>query len=567
MLASELLIQALEQAGVEVVFGIPGAQVLSLYDALSRSTRLRHILVRHEQAAAHAADGYARASGRVGVVLATSGPGATNTVTGVATAYMDSVPMVVICGQVPTTAIGTDAFQEADITTITLPITKHSYLVKDAALLQEIVEEAFYIAASGRPGPVLIDIPANIQATKVAARPARSCVRLASYRPTLKGNARQCRQAAELIRATARPLILAGGGVISSNAGKQLRELAELIAAPVANTLMAKAAFSPDSLLALGLVGMHGSPLTNNAVQESDLIIALGTRFSDRVTGDASRFAPQAKIIHIDIDPAEIGKNLRVDVPIVGDLATVLSSLLELLGDFQSPLREGWPPTQVAASSPQPSPSASLATETTWISPSEVFFALNHIAQGREMVYTTDVGQHQMWAAQLLQTSTERGFLSSGGLGTMGFGLPAALGAQIARPEACVLCISGDGSLQMNSQEMATAAINGLPLKVIVFDNRALGLVRQWQHFYYHDNYAHTALDAIPDFCSLAKAYHWQARTYQHHGDDATGITEALKWLLAQEGPALLNIPISRDELVLPMLARGGSLAEEVKHV
>jgi acetolactate synthase-1/2/3 large subunit len=613
MTGARALVAALENEGVSVAFGIPGAQVMQIYDALYASSQIRHILVRHEQGAVHAADGYARASGNVGVAFATSGPGATNTVTGIATAYMDSVPVVVITGQVATTSIGTDAFQEADISTITLPIVKHSYLIKDARNLVPAVHEAFYIASTGRPGPVLIDVPNDVANAMVSYTPLTQQPDIASYKPTYEGNGRQVMRAADLIEHADKPVILAGGGVIASGAADELARLSKAASIPVVCTLMAKGALSDT----LGAVGMHGLPAANHALNSADLIVAVGTRFTDRVTGEPDKFAPGAKIIHIDIDPAEIGKNIRADVPIVGDAKTVLCELLERLGKDASetplrhpgvPLRHSDAPlrhpgldpgsidcgsrVRLTTSASQPSadtarndvtvarhPGVPLrhpaldpgSTQTAAdafdddpesITPKQVFDELNKQLSQYDAIITTDVGQHQMWANQYLRVDGPRRFITSGGLGTMGFGLPAAMGAQVAYPTRLVLCISGDGSLQMTSQEMATIAINKLPVKVLLLNNGALGMVRQWQHLFGNDRFAATSLDDNPDFVKLAEAYRWQAkRTYKQ-----SWLSDDVSWLLSAAGPALLEVPIGASELVLPMRKPNGSLEEMIEH-
>ncbi len=545
------LIQALEDLGVKQVFGLPGVQNIEIYDALLASG-IHHVLARHEQAAVHMADGYARATGTVGVVFATSGPGATNTVTGIATAYMDSVPVVVITGQVPTTAIGTDAFQEADITTITLPITKHSYLLKDVEELVPAVFEAFYLATSGRPGPVLIDVPGNVAAAEVRYQPPRTAPSIPSYKPTIRGNARQVKAAAKLIADADAPVILAGGGVVSSGASELLVSLAERYAIPVATTLMAKGVIASSHPLNLGQPGVYGAPEPNAALQNADVLIAIGTRFSERVTGNFAGFAPQAQIVHIDIDPAEIGKNIRVDVPIVGDAATVLAALREALGETR---REAVCDRSAFYS---------LAPEKEQSSTRRLFSLLDGcLKQHADGIVTTDVGQHQLWASHLLEVKAPRRFLTSGGLGTMGFGLPAALGAQIAYPESLVLCVSGDGSFQMNLQEMAVAAVHKLPVKIAIINNHSHGLVRQWQELFLGQRFAHTLLDAVPDYVKLAEAYGWQGRSISATSPE-TSLGEALDWLINSEGPALLNIDVPTADLLEPMVKPGGSLTEVV---
>ena len=549
MSGARALMKALEDEGVDVLFGYPGGQVLDIYDALYDSQKIKHILVRHEQAAVHAADGYARTSGKAGVVLVTSGPGATNTITGVTNAYMDSVPLVVIAGQVPTDSIGTDAFQEADYLGITLPVIKHSYLIKDVEELVPSIREAFYIATTGRPGPVVVCVPADIAEQEVAYAPPAGKVSIPSYKPTYKGNARQVKQAAELILQSSRPVIIAGGGIAISGAEAELKNLAEILQIPVAETLMARGCFPADHYLHLGLAGMHGLPATNLAIMNSDLLIAVGTRFSNRVTGDVERFAPRAKVIHIDIDPAEIGKNVRVDIPIVGDARHVLRALFE----------------QLQKSDPYPHTSMWNEQVDEWrrtitvseqehdpaiIGAEEIFEAINAAAAGRDIVFTTEVGEHQMWAARYLVDNGPRGFITSGGAGTMGFGFPAATGVQFAHPDKTVLCLAGDGSFQMNIQEMATCAVYGLPVKVLIFNNASLGMVKQLQELFYRKRYSAVDLPRIPDYTKVAEGYGWQGREVS----DPAELAEAINWLLDTEGPALLDVHMSQVEMALPML-------------
>lgn len=558
MTGAEAIIAALEAEGVDVIFGYPGGQAINIYDALYNAKKLRHVLARHEQGATHAADGYARSTGKPGVVLVTSGPGATNTVTGIATAYMDSVPLVVITGQVPTTIIGTDAFQESDITGITLPIVKHNYLVKDPGDLLRCIHEAFYIATTGRPGPVLIDVPSDIAKATINFDYPDIKPNLPSYKPTYKGNLRQIKQAANCIRKAHKPVIYAGGGIVASQAEAELKQLAELMQIPVTTTLMAKGAFPYDHHLALGQPGMHGAKYANYALSGSDLLIAVGTRFSDRVTGKVSEFAQNARIIHIDIDPAEIGKNCEPDVPIVGDAKGILASIVgELQKSEAEPLSDDWV-TQVdewKRAYPLHHP-----TSDSVIFPEMLLKELNRLTDGRDTIITTEVGQHQMWASQYIHSRKPRTFLSSGGLGTMGFGFPAALGAQVGSPDALVICIAGDGSIQMNSQEMATCAINDLPVKVIVMNNGCLGMVRQWQQLFYGQRYSCTLLDQNPDFTKLAAAYGWQSERI----DTPDQMRDALVRMIDHDGPALLDVSIHQEELVLPMVAPGSAIDDMI---
>ncbi len=553
MTGAQCLIRALEDAGVETVFGYPGGHALDIYDALYDSSKLDHVLVRHEQGAVHAADGYARATGKPGTVIVTSGPGATNTVTGIATAYMDSIPLVVITGQVPTDALGSDAFQESDMTGITLPIVKHSYLVKSAADIPATVAQAYHIASTGRPGPVVIDIPSNLARELDVAYSYPAEVRLQSYKPTYKGNSRQVKQAAHAIEQAKRPVIYAGGGVIASGATSELAQLAESMQIPVATTLTGKGGFPEDSPLNLGMLGMYGLPAANEAMHQSDLVLAVGTRFANRSTGDAEAFAPHARVIHIDIDPAEIGKNHRADIPIVGDVKTVLGSLIEELrkNDAQ-PQTSAWLESIVQWKREQPH---RIMRDEQTIRPEQVMMLLDDLTKDRDTIFTTDVGQHQMWASQLIHTTRPRGFASSGGAGTMGFGLPAAMGAQLGLPHSRVICITGDGSIQMNIQEMATIRENNLPVKVLLLDNSCLGMVRQMQEQFHDERYSQTLFTGNPDFVALARAYGWSGRK----AESPSELEATMRQWLADEGPSLLWIPITSDEDVYPKDACDGS--------
>jgi acetolactate synthase-1/2/3 large subunit len=542
----EILLRCLKDEGVEVVFGYPGGAVLPIYDALYDAD-IRHILTRHEQAAAHAADGYARVTGRPGVCLATSGPGATNLVTGIATAFMDSSPLVAFTGQVPTAQIGRDSFQEADITGITLPITKHNFLVKDVRDLARTVKEAFYIATTGRPGPVLVDIPRDVsgaQTEYVDPGP----VDLPGYRPVLDPEPDQVLAAAKLIATAQRPVIYAGGGVIASNASEELRRLAELIMAPVTTTLMGIGGFPGDHPLYLGMLGMHGTRYANYAVCECDLLIAVGARFDDRVTGKVETFAPEAKIIHVDVDPAEMGKNVRVDVPLAGDVRRVLKALLEVLESASHP---AWLEKINAWKREYP-----LKFEENGLKPQFVIRELYNVTQGKARI-TTEVGQNQMWAAQFYTFTRPRSFISSGGLGTMGFGFPAAIGVQVACPDEVVFDIAGDGSIQMNIQELATAVSHELPVNVAIMNNGFLGMVRQWQELFFNRRYSYTELYG-PDFVKVAEAY----------GAEGIRVTKpqevrpALEQAIASPKPVFLDFLIEREENVMPMVPPGGSLGK-----
>ncbi len=556
MTGAQAIIASLEAEGVDTIFGYPGGQAIKIYDALYDSKKIRHVLARHEQGATHMADGYARATGKVGVVLVTSGPGATNTVTGIATAFMDSVPLVVITGQVTRGVIGTDAFQESDIVGITMPVVKHSFLLQSCDDLTRTFREAFYIASTGRPGPVLIDIPSDLSGSEMVFHYPDS-VNIPSYRPTYKGNAKQVRQAAGLIEQARRPLIYAGGGIVSSHACAELTQLAELMRIPVVTSLMGKGAMRCSNPLNLGPVGMHGSKYANMAVTECDLLIAVGARFSDRVTGKVSEFAPHAKIIHIDIDPAEIGKIIDPAVPIVGDAKVVLGALYErLVKDGAEANDREWEQTVFSWRDRWPFYAADFADYPDKIAPEIMLSKLSDKLDPEASIVTTEVGQHQMWAHQNIHREHARTFISSGGLGTMGFGFPAAIGAKMGCPDNEVVCIAGDGSFQMNSQEMATAAINNVPVKVIIVDNRALGMVHQWQSLFYDRRFSFTELDANPDFVKLADAYGWQAMRI----DQPDQVDDALDTMLAATGPFLLDVVIPMEQTVYPMVAPGAAL-------
>ena len=556
MSGAQAIIASLEAEGVDTIFGYPGGQAIKIYDALYDSKKIRHVLARHEQGATHMADGYARATGKVGVVLVTSGPGATNTVTGIATAFMDSVPLVVITGQVTRGVIGTDAFQESDIVGITMPVVKHSFLLQSCDDLTRTFREAFYIASTGRPGPVLIDIPSDLSGSQMVFHYPDS-ISIPSYKPTYKGNAKQVRQAANLIESAKRPLIYAGGGIVSSHACAELTQLAEHMRIPVVTSLMGKGAMRCSNPLNLGPVGMHGSKYANMAVTECDLLIAVGARFSDRVTGKVSEFAPHAKIIHIDIDPAEIGKIIDPAVPIVGDAKVVLGAICDRLAkDGAAPIDQEWEKTVFSWRDRWPFYAADFADYPDKIAPEIVLSKLSDKLDPEASIVTTEVGQHQMWTHQNIHREHARTFISSGGLGTMGFGFPAAIGAQIGCPQDQVVCIAGDGSFQMNSQEMATAAINRVPLKVVIIDNRALGMVHQWQSLFYDHRFSFTELDANPDFVKLADAYGWQAMRIEHPDQ----VDEALDTMLASDGPFLLDVIIPTEQTVYPMVAPGAAL-------
>ena len=556
MTGAQAVIASLEAEGVDTLFGYPGGQAIKIYDALYDSKKIHHVLARHEQGATHMADGYARATGKVGVVLVTSGPGATNTVTGIATAYMDSVPLVVITGQVTRGVIGTDAFQESDIVGITMPVVKHSFLLQSTDDLTRTFREAFYIASTGRPGPVLIDIPSDLSSAEMVFHYPDK-ISLPSYRPTYKGNAKQVRQAVACIQESKRPLIYAGGGIVTSHACSELTELAERMQIPVVTSLMGKGAMRCSNPLNLGPVGMHGSKYANMAVTECDLLIAVGARFSDRVTGKVDEFAPHAKIIHIDIDPAEIGKIIDPAVPIVGDAKVVLGAINDRLEKTEAqPVGTDWVKTVCEWRKRWPLYTEDFEDFPGMIAPEVVLSHLSDKLDPEASIVTTEVGQHQMWAHQNIHREHARTFLSSGGLGTMGFGFPAAIGAKIGCPEDEVVCIAGDGSFQMNSQEMATAAINKVGVKVLIMDNRALGMVHQWQRLFYNERYSFTELDANPDFVKLADAYGWQAARISKPEE----IDGALDAMLSAEGPYLLDVQIPIDQTVYPMVAPGAPI-------
>lgn len=549
---AQMVLACLEAENVEVVFGFPGGAVLTLYDELFKKG-VKHILTRHEQGAIHAADGYARATGKPGVVIATSGPGATNLVTGLATAYMDSIPLVAITGQVATPFIGTDAFQEADITGITLPITKHNYLVKDIHEFPRILKEAFHLAATGRQGPVLLDLPKDLQVEEGEFDYPQE-VDISSYKPTYEGHSGQIMRAAAAIKKAWKPVLYAGGGVISSGAHAELLALSQKGAIPVTTTLTGLGGVPTDYELFLGMLGMHGTYAANNAVHHADLLIAIGARFDDRVTGKIDTFAPGARIIHIDIDPAEIGKNVLADIPIVGDVKLVLQEILKRLqpGDTKE-----WCDRVLRWKKDYPL--FYRQKDDSCLKPQFVIEELYRLTGG-EAIVTTDVGQHQMWAAHYYRAREPRTFISSGGLGTMGFGFPAAIGAQVAFPDKTVFCIAGDGSFQMNSQELATAVHYNLPVKVMIINNHYLGMVRQWQEFFYESRYSQTSLDGSPDFIRLAEAY--GAR-----GLRATSVEEvapAIKTALQIPGPVIIDFHVDPAENVLPMVVPNTSLVEMI---
>ena len=545
---AKAIIKCLEKEGVDTLFGYPGGQIIPFYNELYDS-ELRHILVRHEQAAAHAADGYARATGNTGVCVSTSGPGATNLVTGIATAYMDSVPIVALTGQVPRSLIGNDAFQEADITGITMPITKHNYLVQDPQEIPRIVKEAFHIASTGRPGPVLIDLPKDVQNIEIDLQyPDR--VELRGYKPTYKGNTQQIKRAAEEIANSCRPIIYAGGGVISSNASAELIELAEVITAPVTTTLMGISSIPTEHPLYVGMLGMHGCKYANYAIQESDLIIAVGARFDDRVTGKLESFAPNARVIHIDVAPAEISKNVKVHIPIVGDAKQILKSLIKYVQCCKS---AEW--IEKVNLWKKEYPLTYRRSQDT-IMPQ---FVIEQISEAcKDAIIVTEVGQHQMWAAQFFKYSKPRTFLTSGGLGTMGYGFPAAMGAKVGRPDKTVINIAGDGSFQMNSQELATVVQNDIPVVNVILNNGYLGMVRQWQELFYDRRYSYTFIKGSVDFVKLAEAYGALGLRAEKPSEVRPAIEEAVK----SGRPAVVEVIVECEANVYPMVPAGAAINE-----
>ncbi|MDP3786360.1 MAG: biosynthetic-type acetolactate synthase large subunit [Candidatus Omnitrophota bacterium] len=549
MNGARILIESLKKEGVEAIFGFPGGAVLPLFDALY-SAPFRFVLVRHEQGAAHAADGYARATGKPGVCIATSGPGATNLVTGIATAYMDSIPMVVITGQVKTFMIGNDAFQEADIVGITRPITKHNYLVKDVNDLARIVKEAFHIASTGKPGPVLIDFPSDVQLAETEFHyPAE--VNIRSYKPTYCGHPGQIKRAAKMIAESKRPVIYAGGGVILSGASKELREFAEKINSPVTMTLLGLGGFPGNHELSLGMLGMHGTGYANHAVQNCDLLIAIGARFDDRVTGKIDEFAPHAKIIHIDIDPSAISKSVVVDIPIVGDAKCVLGELLKIV---HRPHDKSWTEKIVEWKEKHP---LSYKMDDK-LRPQYVIQQICEATKG-EAIIATDVGQHQMWTAQWYRFMRPRELLSSGGLGTMGYGFPAGIGAKVGKPDSEVFVITGDGSIQMNIQELATAVVNNIHVKIAILNNSYLGMVRQWQELFYGKRYSHTRL-ANPDFVKIAEAYGAVGIRVEKKEEVRPAIEKAMH----TKNVVVMDFRVEEEENVYPMVPAGKRLDDMI---
>jgi acetolactate synthase-1/2/3 large subunit len=561
MNGARIMLECLKREGVDVVFGYPGGTVINIYDELFSFKDIKHILPRHEQGGTHAADGYARATGKVGVMIATSGPGATNTVTGIATAYMDSVPMVIITGQVPTALIGNDAFQEVDIVGITRPCTKHNFLVRDVRELAETMAKAFYIARSGRPGPVLVDIPKDVQIAQTEFNYPDS-IDIRGYKPTVEGHPRQVEKAMTMVLESKKPVVYVGGGVIAANAAEELTTLCRRLNVPVTTTLMGLGAYPENEPNSLRMLGMHGTYYANMAMTNADLIVAIGARFDDRVTGKLSTFAPHAKIIHIDVDPTSIKKNVRVDLPIVGDVRDVLARMLKEVDKRSDKVKlfidetRAWHGEIDAWKAKHP---MSYKQSTATIKPQFVIEKLRELSDP-DAIVSTDVGQHQMWTAQFFGFTCPRTILSSGGLGTMGYGLPAAMGAQAAFPKRQVITICGDGGVQMNIQEMATLVQNRLPVKIVILNNNFLGMVRQWQELFFDKRYSQTCMEHPIDFIKLAEAY--GATGFRATRPDE--VESTIKQAFATKGPVIMEFKIAREEKVLPMVPAGAALNEMV---
>lgn len=559
---AQILLESLGREGVDVIFGFPGGAVIDIYHQLPNYPNIKHVLVRHEQGAIHMADGYARATGKVGVCLVTSGPGATNTVTGIATAYMDSIPVVIITGQVPTPLIGNDAFQEVDIVGITRPCTKHNYLVKDITKLAKTIKEAFFLAQSGRPGPVLIDLPKDVQ-QQLCAFSYPKKVAMRSYNPHYEPNLKQVRKVAELLCKAKRPVVYAGGGVISSGASKELATLSKTQGVPVTATLMALGCFPGDDPLWLGMLGMHGTFAANHSMAGADLILAVGARFDDRVTGKLSEFASKATVVHIDIDPTSIQKNVRVDVPVVADCRLFLEGLNKELAAMAAAgepcaSKEKWA-EQIAEWKAKHPLKYKPAAKGGFIKPQAVVETLYKITKG-DCIIATEVGQNQMWAAQFFNYKKPRTLLTSGGLGTMGYGFPAAIGAQAAFPDKLVVDVAGDGSIQMCIQELATAMCYNLPVKILILNNGYLGMVRQWQELFYEKNYCNTCLDVAPDFVKLAEAY----GAAGFRVTEAKDLEATLKKAIATPKPCIIDVVVDPEENVYPMVPAGKPLTEMI---
>jgi acetolactate synthase-1/2/3 large subunit len=557
---AEVIIECLKAEGVDYVFGYPGGAVLHIYDAFYKQDDVQHILVRHEQGATHAADGYARATGKAGVVLVTSGPGATNAVTGIATAYMDSIPMIVITGQVPKHLIGNDAFQEVDSVGITRPIVKHNFLIKDVKDIADTFKKAFYVATTGRPGPVVIDIPKDITAEKVSFE-YPSTIEMRSYNPTVKGHSGQIKRAVDLIVKAERPMIYTGGGVILGNGSEQLRTFTRALGYPITQTLMGLGAFPASDPLSLGMLGMHGTYEANMGMHHCDVLIAIGARFDDRVTGALEKFCPDAKIVHIDVDPASISKNVKVDVPIVGEVAQVLDAMNALISKLTGQINKGalekwW--AQIGEWRAQDC--LNYDRESEIIKPQYVVEELHNVTNGDAFI-TSDVGQHQMFAAQYYGFDKPRRWINSGGLGTMGFGLPAAMGVQLAYPDETVACITGESSIQMCIQELSTCKQYGLPVKIINLNNGYMGMVRQWQEFFYEKRYAMSYFDSLPDFVAIAESYGHVGIKVEKTADVRPALEEAFK---QKDRLVFLDFITDREENVYPMIPTGAGLNEMI---
>jgi acetolactate synthase I/II/III large subunit len=558
MRAADALMECLKAEGVEDVFGLPGGANLPTYDALY-DAGIRHVLVRHEAGGGHAAEGYAKATGRVGVAFGTSGPGATNLVTPITDAMLDSVPTVFITGQVRTELIGTDGFQECDTGGITMPIVKHSFMIQDPREIPETIHQAFYLARSGRPGPVLVDIPQDLSRADIEYEPASGDVHLPGYQPTLEGNQKQIRLAAKALANSRRPVIYAGGGVINANAAEELTELATADRFPVTCTVMGLGGFPAPHEHWLGMLGMHGTRAANYAMDEADLIVAIGARFDDRITGKLSEFAPRAKFVHIDVDPAEISKNVPAHIPIVGDAKNIVPRLTaeyRALGADPSRLEDWW--DRIHAWQKQ-YPLAYEDSADAEIKPQYMVQAL-YEATGGDAIVTSDVGQHQMWAAQYFHFARPRRWINSGGLGTMGFGLPAAMGAQVGCPDETVVCIAGDGSVQMNMQEMATCVEGNIPIKVFIMNNGYLGMVRQWQELFWDGRYSHVEMGQSPDYVKLAEAYGATGLRFE----DKHTLVEDMRQALNTEGPVLVDVRVTKEENTYPMIPAGQAARDMV---
>ncbi len=557
---AEMVVRALEDEGVEHIFGYPGGSVLDIYDAIFENSKIEHVLVRHEQAAVHMADGYARSTGKVGAVLVTSGPGATNCITGIATAYMDSIPLVILSGQVPTSLIGEDAFQEVDMIGISRPVVKHSFLCKKASEIPQAIKKAFYIAATGRPGPVVVDLPKDVQNPKEKfPYEYPDSVNMRSYNPTKAGHKGQIKRAVRMLAEARKPVLYVGGGAVLANASEQVTKLAELFSLPVTSTLMGLGAFAGTNRQFVGMLGMHGTFEANKTMHNADLILAVGARFDDRVTNNVAKFCPNAKIVHIDIDPASISKTVQVDVPIVGAVDTVLDQMLEAVAELGLEIDDGgladwW--EQIDGW--RAKRCLTYEKSSSVIKPQQVIETLYRVTQGKAYV-ASDVGQHQMFAALYYPFAAPRQWINSGGLGTMGFGLPAAKGVQFAHPDAVVACVTGDGSIQMNIQELSTALQYGTPVKIIALNNRALGMVKQWQKMFYGGRHSHSYMASLPDFVKLAESYgHVGIRV-----DDPAKLEEAMAYAFSlKDRLVFMDIAVDPDEHVYPMQIKFGSMEE-----